>query len=73
MESFVQQLPTLIGVGIGLAAPYLIAIATERSRWRRGETGFWTERRLQAYAEYAQAVKEYAYVAIRTVELERLN
>lgn len=57
MSGFADQLPALAGVVIGATASYLIGAATDRARWLRGQSARWDERRAQAYAEYAHAVK----------------
>ena len=57
MTSVTQQLPALIGVIIGASASFLITAATDRTRWRREQSSRWDEKRAQAYAEYAYAVK----------------
>ena len=57
MSGIVDQLPALAGVVIGATASYLIGAAADRTRWLRGQSARWDERRAQAYAEYAHAVK----------------
>ena len=62
---FLNQLPALLGVIVGAMASYLAASRIERSRWRREMTTRWDERRLAAYAEYMNAVKEVQRLASR--------
>jgi hypothetical protein len=57
VEPFLQQLPTLVGVLIGAAATYGATSLTERARWRRAQAVRWDEKKVNAYAEYANAVK----------------
>lgn len=64
MSEVTQQFLTLIGVAIGALATYLAGAATERARWRRERSARWDDRRAQAYADYAHAVKD-AYVQCR--------
>lgn len=52
-----QALP-LVGVAIGAAVSLVVSAVNERTRWRRQQSVRWDERRLNAYAEYAHAVKE---------------
>ncbi|GIJ50945.1 hypothetical protein Val02_78310 [Virgisporangium aliadipatigenens] len=59
MQTVLQQLPALLGVVIGSVATFLVAQTTERTKWRRTLHARWDERRLDAYAEYAFAVKSY--------------
>ena len=54
----IQEFSALIGVGVGALATYLAGAATERTRWRRERSARWDDRRAQAYAEYAHAVKD---------------
>ncbi|MEA5359154.1 hypothetical protein VA596_06360 [Amycolatopsis sp., V23-08] len=65
MQTFLQQLPTLIGVLVGALASFAATSAAERARWRRAQSVRWDERRLAAYAEYAFAVKKVSTLAVR--------
>lgn len=65
MSTFVQQLPTLIGVLIGALATYAATSAAERARWRRTQAVRWDDKRLTAYAEYAHAVKKTITITVR--------
>lgn len=62
-----SQLLVLAGVVIGALASYLTTAATERARWRRALDSRWDDRRVEAYASYAQAVKEIISVSSRIV------
>ncbi|HET9896320.1 MAG TPA: hypothetical protein VFQ44_15440 [Streptosporangiaceae bacterium] len=57
MSGIADQLPALAGVVIGATASYLIGAATDRARWMRGQSARWDDRRSEAYADYAHAVK----------------
>lgn len=70
---FLNQLPALLGVIVGAAASYLTASRIERSRWRREMTTRWDERRLAAYADYMNAVKEIQRLASRVAAARRLD
>lgn len=65
MEIMWQQLPALLGVGVGVLASYLVAGAGERARWRRTQQARWVERRLDAYQQYGYAVKRMTTLAMR--------
>ncbi|MGW0505976.1 hypothetical protein [Micromonospora sp. NPDC003241] len=52
------QLPALLGVLIGTVGTIVATSLADRSRWRRTQTVRWDERRLDAYAEFARALKE---------------
>lgn len=65
MQTFLQQLPALIGVVIGALASFAATSAAERARWRRAQSVRWDERRLTAYAEYAFAVKKVISLSVR--------
>lgn len=69
MQSFLQQLPTLVGVLIGAGATYAGTSATERARWRRVQSVRWDEKRVNAYAEYAHALKQVISVSLRLATL----
>src|SRR5580704_8203450 len=60
-----NQVLVLLGVVIGALASYLTTAATERARWRRALDSRWDDRRVEAYAAYAQAVKEIISVSSR--------
>lgn len=71
MSTFLQQLPTLIGVVIGALASYLVSASTEHSRWRREQSSRWDDRRAQAYAEYSNAVKSVYAQVLSIVDARR--
>ena len=53
-----NQLLVLAGVIVDALASYFTTAATESARWRRTLDSRWDDRRVEAYAAYAQAVKE---------------
>jgi hypothetical protein len=65
----IQEFSTLIAAGVGALAAYLAGAATERTRWRRERSGRWDDRRAQAYAEYAHAVKDVYVQCMRAYGL----
>ena len=65
LESFLQQLPALIGVLLGAVSTFVATTATERSRWRRQQSVRWDADRLAAYSEYARAVKRKIAIAVQ--------
>jgi hypothetical protein len=71
MSGLVQQLPALIGVVIGALASYLAGAAAERARWRREQSSRWDDKRAEAYADYAYAIKNVYIQCLRTAELRR--
>lgn len=60
-----SQLLVLAGVVVGALASYLTAAATERTRWKRTLDSRWDDRRVDAYASYAQAVKDLITISSR--------
>jgi hypothetical protein len=60
-----SQLLVLAGVIIGALASYLTTAATERARWRRALDSRWDDRRVDAYAAYAQALKDEINISSR--------
>lgn len=68
MMSSVQifsQLLVAPGVVVGAGGSYLTTSATERARWNRVLDSRWDDRRVEAYASYAQSVKRTIIVAQR--------
>lgn len=68
MMSSVQllyQLLVLMGVIIGALGSYLTTSAIERARWKRALDSRWDDRRVEAYASYAQSVKRVIMIASR--------
>ena len=61
----VQQLPALVGVGVGALATYVTTSLGERSRWRRERSSRWDDARMRAYADYGDAVKKVSHLASR--------
>jgi hypothetical protein len=55
--SAVQGVITILAVLVGATATFLATHGIERARWRRERSARWDERRLEAYTEYANAVK----------------
>lgn len=69
MQSFLQQLPTLVGVLVGAGATYAGTSATEHARWRRVQSVRWDEKRVNAYTEYAHALKQVISLSLRLAAL----
>jgi hypothetical protein len=69
VHSFLQQLPTLVGVLIGAMATYAATSAAELARWRRAQSVRWDEKRANAYMEYAHSLKQVIYLALRLAVL----
>lgn len=65
MGLFLAQLPALIGVVIGVLGTILATTTADRARWKRDQSVRWDERRLDAYREYARAIKEIHTTALR--------
>ena len=65
MVQLINQAPVLLGVIIGALGSYLTTAATERARWKRALDSRWDDRRVEAYASYAQSVKRMIKVAGR--------
>jgi hypothetical protein len=61
----VNQVPVLLGVIVGALASYLTTAATERARWKRALDSRWDDRRVEAYASYAQSVRRLINIAGR--------
>src|SRR5690242_29571 len=68
MDFKIQLLP-LLGVAVGAALAFVGNGAIERARWRRQQSIRWDERRLEAYATYAAAVKRNSTAAAQQLAL----
>lgn len=64
-EWVVQQLLTLAGVVLGAGATFVVTMMNERAKWRRGQDTRWDDKRLAAYSEYANSLKQYVQVSYR--------
>lgn len=71
VESMAAQLPALLGVLVGTAGAVVATAVGERVRWRRNQTVRWDERRLEAYVDFARAVKEIHAVATQMLASHR--
>jgi hypothetical protein len=60
-----SQLLVLAGVIVGALASYLTTATTEHARWKRALDSRWDDRRVEAYASYAQAVKDLITISSR--------
>ena len=60
MTVLLQQLPTLVGVIVGAIATILTTSLGDRTRWKRSQAVRWDQRRLEAYAQYAETIKHLA-------------
>jgi hypothetical protein len=65
MQSFIDQLPALLGVVLGAAGVIASSSVTDRLRWRREQAVRWDQRRLDAYVAFAATLKEIHAVASR--------
>ncbi|MCG5437406.1 hypothetical protein [Micromonospora foliorum] len=65
MSTLLTQLPVLLGVLVGTLGTILATSLADRARWRRSQSVRWDERRLDAYVDYAHALKESHAVALR--------
>lgn len=67
MDGFVSQLPALLGVVVGALATGLATFLSTRSQWKRGQVVRWDERRLEAYSEFSQVLKEIQTVSLKVL------
>lgn len=65
MSNLLTQLPALLGVLVGTLGTILATSLADRTRWRRSQSVRWDERRLDAYVDYAHALKGSHAVALR--------
>lgn len=71
MAAFLNQLPALIGVVVGVLGTLLTARLNDRAQWARAQSVRWDERRLEAYSEFGRALKEVAMLAHRITATTR--
>jgi hypothetical protein len=67
VSKFLEQAPALVGVVVGALATIVATSINDRFRWKRAQSVRWDERRLEAYSEYAHAIKDVYYAASRLV------
>lgn len=72
VNPIVAQVLTIAGVLLGSAATFIVTSSTERTRWRRTQTARWDDKRLAAYADYANAVKHMVRLCRRIAETKGL-
>jgi hypothetical protein len=60
-----QELPALVGVGVGAVATFATTSLGEKARWRRERDERWDAARMTAYTEYGNGVKRVFSLAIR--------
>jgi hypothetical protein len=65
MPAILNQVLVLAGVITGAVMSYLANMFTEWAKWRRSISARWDEKRLDAYADYANAVKSELRVSLR--------
>jgi hypothetical protein len=71
VSTFLNQLPALVGVALGTLGTILATTVADRARWTRSQSVRWDERRLEAYADYARALKEIHGLALRMTVVHR--
>jgi hypothetical protein len=72
VNPIVAQVLTIAGVLLGSAATFVATSVGERTRWRRAQTARWDDKRLAAYAEYANAVKRAVRLCRQIAETKDL-
>lgn len=65
MNPVVQQVLTLVAVVLGAGSTFTATTLAERAKWRRSQDARWDDKRLAAYSEYANALKQYVQVSFR--------
>jgi len=67
MNTLLAAIPALIGVVVGIVATSW----ADKAHWQRNQSVRWDERRVDAYAEYARAIKGIHITALRIVRPDR--
>ncbi|MEV0442899.1 hypothetical protein AB0I84_27880 [Streptomyces spectabilis] len=65
MTAFLNQLPALLGVIVGVVGTLLTSRLNDKAQWTRTLSVRWDERRLDAYAEYGRTLNEVHLLAHR--------
>jgi|KBSMisStaDraftv2_1062788.scaffolds.fasta_scaffold601764_1 hypothetical protein len=65
MTSWSTSLITLAAVAVGALLSFVSTRLTDRNRWRREESLRWDTKRLDAYAEFASAMRQFLTIASR--------
>ena len=65
MEPWSVQLLTILGVAVGAIGSFVSTRLLDRTRWQREEALRWDTKRLDCYAEFASAVKQFMSIAWR--------
>ena len=65
MTSWSTSLITLAAVAAGAVLSFVSTRLTDRSRWQREESFRWDTKRLDAYSEFASAMRKFVNVAYR--------
>ncbi|MGC4820890.1 hypothetical protein [Micromonospora sp. DT63] len=65
MSTLLAQLPALLGVLVGALGTVAATFVADRGRWKRSLSVRWDERRLDAYAEFANVLKEIRAISVR--------
>ena len=73
MSDLLDQLPALLGVVVGTVGTILATHLADRARWARAQSVRWDERRMDAYADYARAIKELHNLAFRMTAARRAD
>ena len=65
MGNFLNQLPAIVGVIVGVLGTLLATSLTDRARWQRDQSVRWDTRRFEAYMAYATVIKEIHTLTFR--------
>ncbi|MFJ5779556.1 hypothetical protein [Streptomyces sp. NPDC093094] len=71
MTAFLNQLPALMGVVVGVLGTLLTSRLNDKAQWTRTLSVRWDERRLDAYSEFGRALKEVHILAHRITAQSR--
>jgi hypothetical protein len=65
VEPWTIQLLTILGVAVGALASFVSTRMLDRTRWQREAALRWDTKRLDCYAEFATAIKQFMTIARR--------
>jgi hypothetical protein len=65
VNTLLEELPVLLGVGLGALATMVTTALNDRRQWKHSQAVRWDDRRFVAYTEYARSIKDFYNVTIR--------
>lgn len=68
-----QQIVTIVAVLVGAAASFIATSSVESWKWKRTHKARWDVKRLEAYVDYANAIKRMNHLSMRLAATRGLH